>query len=433
MAPRDPRPMEDAVAALRARDALAIPLGPGQPTAFLHALGDRDDWVDLEIIGGLLVDLFAVFTKPNVHYRSGFFGPAERFLSANGADVQFVPADFRRFGPIAQQRRCRVVATIAAPPDPAGYLSLGLHAGATFEELKRAAADPDRVLVVEVNPHCPRTLGLPPDHPHALHVDEVDLLVQSDRPMFVLADTDPTDVEREIARHASAYVMDGATLQTGIGGIPSAVAGLLADGAGGDYGVHSEMFTTGLMKLHRAGKVTNRHKGIFVGHSIVTFAAGTAELNEWLDGNEGVRFLPASIVNSPDVIAKNRRMVTINGALVVDLLGQVVADSIGGRQYSGIGGHEDFAAASGLALEDRALLCLPSTVTIGGTTISRIVRDLPVGSAVTTPRHQVDVVVTEYGAAELRGRTVRERALVLSEIAHPDFREQLQEAAGAIG
>jgi acyl-CoA hydrolase len=423
------RPMAEAVAEVRARDSLTVPLGPGQPTGFLHALGERDAWEDLDVLGALLVDLFAVFTKPNVRYRSGFFGPAERFLLASGADVEFIPADFRRFGPVAEQRSSRVVATLAAPPDESGFLSLGLHAGAMFEEFKRAAADPDRVLVVEINPSCPRTLGLPPEYPHGLHVDEVDLLVESDRPMFVLPDAEATDVERAIAQQAGKYVVDGSTLQTGIGGVPSAVAGLLAEGPGGDYGVHSEMFTTGLMKLHQAEKVTNRHKGEFAGFSIATFAAGTAELNEWLDGNEDVRFLPASVVNSPEIIAKNERMVTINGALSVDLFGQVIADTIDGKQYSGIGGHEDFAAASGFQLEDHSLLCLPSTVTIGDRVMSRILPSLAAGSIVTTPRHQLDVVITEQGAAEVRGCTVKERATALAEIAHPDFRDHLREHA----
>jgi acyl-CoA hydrolase len=379
-------------------------------------------------MGALLVDLFPLFTKPNVHYRSGFFGPAERFLLASGADVQFIPADFRRFAPVAEQFAGRVVTTLAAPPDDAGMMSLSLHSGAAYEELKRAGADPDRMLIVEINGNCPRTVGLPP-FPHALHVDEADLIVESDRPMFVLADAPTSDVERTIAQRASAYVLDGSTLQTGIGGIPSAIAGMLADGPHGDYGVHSEMFTTGLMKLHKAGKVTNRHKGTFEGYSITTFAAGSAELNEWLDGNEEVRFLPVSVVNAPHVIASNRNMVTINGALSIDLFGQIVADTIAGKQYSGIGGHEDFAAASGFELEDRALLCLPSTLTLGGQVTSRIVPTHAAGSLITTPRHQLDVVISEHGVAEVRGCTVRERAHALVEIAHPDFRDQLREQA----
>jgi acyl-CoA hydrolase len=184
------------------------------------------------------------------------------------------------------------------------------------------------------------------------------------------------------------------------------------------------------MRLHRAGKVSNRHKGQFPGMSITTFAAGTAELYAWLDGNEDVRFLPVDVVNAPDVIAANRNMVTINGALRIDLLGQVAADSIDGRQFSGIGGHEDFVSATGLELEDRSFVCLPSTATPGGgASVSRIVAALEPGATITTPRHQLDLVVTEYGVAHLRGHTVHERAMALAAIAHPDHRAALEAAA----
>lgn len=428
MAPRR-LTLEAATALVNPVDELAVPLGPGQPAGFLHALGERDGFERLEISGALLVDLYAIFTKPGVKHLSGFFGPAERFLLDAGADVEFVPSDFRRFAPILAGRRPRVMATIAAPPDRDGNLSLSLHAGATVNELHRCGADPERLLVVEVNERCPRTFGLPPEHPHCLRLDEIDVLVESDRPLFMLEDAEPTAAERRIAEHARGYIADGCTLQTGIGGIPSQVVKLLADGDGGDYGIHSEMFTTGLMHLHQAGKVTNARKGIFDGASITTFSAGTEALYRWLDGNDAVRFLPVEVVNSPENISRNRRMVTINGALTIDLWGQAVADTIGNRQFSGIGGHEDFVSVSGLELEDRSLLCLPSTATIGGTLVSRIAAALPEGSVVTTPRHQLDVVITEYGVAKLRGRTVRERALALARIAHPDFREALCEQA----
>jgi acyl-CoA hydrolase len=192
------------------------------------------------------------------------------------------------------------------------------------------------------------------------------------------------------------------------------------------------MFTTGLMHLHRAGKVTNQKGGPWDGFSVTTFAAGTQDLYDWLDGNDEVRFLPVELVNSPERIAHNRKMVTINGALCIDLHGQVVADTIGSRQYSGIGGHEDFVSAPGLELEDRSLVCLPSTARSGEAVVSRIVAELPEGWVITTPRHQLDVVVTEYGAAELRGGTVRERALALAEISHPDFREELSKHAASM-
>jgi len=419
----------EAAAVLRPRDALGIPLGPGQPTTFLHALGDRDDWEDLVVHGALLVDLFAVFTRTGVRYRTGFMGPAERFLRDSGAAVEFVPADFRRFARVAERVQPRVVATAASAVDADGFVSLSLHAGATVDELRRAGADPDRVLVVEANARLPRTHGLAPRAPHRLHVDEIDVLVPTDAAPFVLPDVPVTEVEAAMAGHARAFVHDGCTLQTGIGGIPSMVATLLADGPGGDYGVHSEMFTTGLMHLHRAGKVTNRRKGIHEGYSVTTFAAGTEELYGWLDDNPEVRFLPVDQVNEPAIVAANSAMVTINGAILVDLTGQVAADAIGPVQYSGIGGHEDFVAMSGFQLEDRALVCLPSSVDLAGTRRPRIVAELPPGTAVTTPRHHVDVVITEHGAAELAGLTVRERAFALADLAHPDDRDALREAA----
>jgi acyl-CoA hydrolase len=405
-----------------------MPLGPGQPAELLHALGARDDFERLVVHSALLVDLYPLFTRTGVQLRSGFFGPAERILRDAGHDVQFVPADFRRFALIAERVKPRVLATVATPPDGDGSVSLSLHAGATVEELHRAGADPERVLVVEVNPHFPRTQGMPPDFPHTLHLDEIDVLVESDRAPFMLADAEPTDAERAIAEHAQRFVRDGATLQTGIGGIPSTIAAMLADGPGGDYGIHSEMFTTGLMHLQRSGKVTNR-KGVYDGVSVATFAAGTAELYEWLDGNEDVRFLPVERVNEPSIISRNRDMVTINGALLVDLDGQVAADTIGDVQYSGVGGHEDFVAVSGFETSDRSLICLPSASQVDGMLLPRIVERLPVGTAVTTPRHQVDVLITEHGAAELAGLTVSERAVAIAELGHESVRDALRAAA----
>jgi acyl-CoA hydrolase len=422
-------PMETAVEQIRAIDTVGVPLGPGIPGGFLHALGARDSYENLVISGALLVDLFEVFLRPGVHYLSGFFGPAERFLLDSGADVEFVPADFRRFAPLLEALRPRVMATVATPPDAKGYMSLSLHAGATVDELHRAGAAPDRTLLVEIDERFPRTFGMPPDHRHAIHVDEADIVVESDVAPFVLAEPPPSEVHQAIAAHAVAFVTDGCTLQTGIGGIPSAIAGLLAEHDGGGYGVHSEMFTTGLMQLHKAGKVTN-DKGEFDKVSITTFAGGTEELYEWLDGNDEVRFLPADLVNNPGLIRHNRKMVTINGAVSIDLAGQAMADTIGGRQYSGIGGHEDFVGAPGLELDARSLVCLPSTATSAdGVVVSRILDQFPAGAIVTTPRHQIDVVITEFGVAELRGLTVRDRRRALANIAHPDFRDQLHDAA----
>ncbi len=310
-------------------------------------------------------------------------------------------------------------------------MSLSLHAGATVEEINRCAAAGDRILIAEYSTAYPTTLGIGMEYPHRIHVDDADVVYESDRTPVLIDDPPPDEVDRAIAEHAMTFVSDGCTLQTGIGSIPSVIAALVADGPGGDYGIHSEMFTTGLMRLHQAGKITNQ-KGHFDGYSITTFAAGTAELYEWLDGNTDVRFLPVDVVNSPEVIAGNRRMVTINGALALDLAGQVVADTIDGRQFSGLGGHEDFVSGPGLRLEDRSLLCLRSTATSNGETRSRIVAQHLPGAVISTPRHQVDVVITEHGIAELEGRTIRERARALASIAAPEFRDALVDAAETI-
>lgn len=419
----------EAAQLIRSTDTLAIPLGPTQPPRFLEALGQRTDWEDLRVFGALLTVFTDLFNHPNVHYLSGFFGPLERLIRDAGANIGFAPADFRRFGPLLSNLAPRVMATAGSPPDADGYCSLSLYAGAHVPSFHAAGADPDRLLVVEVSPLFPRTFGLG-EHTHRVHVDEIDALIESDAPPYELIDPPATDVERAIASHISALIPDGATLQTGIGGVPSVVAALLAAGDGGDYGVHSEMFTTGLMQLCQAGKVTNRRKGQFDGVSVSTFAAGTRELYDWLHENRDVAFLPVEIVNSPEVIARNRSMISINGALALDIHGQVVADTRDGDQFSGIGGHEDFVAGAGSELDDRSIVCLPSTYTAtDGQVRSRIVPWFEAGAVITTPRHQVHTVVTEHGVAELLGKTVHQRGEALAAIAAPEFRDGLLEAA----
>ena len=419
---------EQAAARLETADTLGMPLGPGQPPAFLRALGAREDWTDLRVYGALLAVGTELFSRAGVHYLSGFFGPLERALRDGGADIGFTPADFRRFGPLLERQAPRVMTTVATPPDADGWCSLSLHAGGTIDELRRAGTDPDRVLVVEVSNSYPRTFGLG-DHHHALHVDEIDILVHSTDAPLALPGAQPTDADKAIARHAVSLIPPGATLQVGIGSIPNQIATVLAEGDGGDYGLHSEMFTDGCMTLHRAGKISNARKGQYDGVSVTTFAFGSPELYAWLDGNEAVAFLPVEIVNSPEVIAANHNMISINGALAIDVHGQVVADTIAGDQFSGIGGAEDFVAGAGLELSDRSLICVPSTFEKDGNLQSRIVPWFGPGAVITTPRHHVDVIVTEYGVAALEGLTVQERGKALAAIAHPLFRDELLAAA----
>jgi acyl-CoA hydrolase len=408
-------------------------LGPAIPDGLLTALGARTDWENLQIGGALCLNLYDVFTRPGVRYRCGFFGPAERFHQAQGHHVELVPGGFRQMGPIMARFAPRVMVAQAAPPDEDGSVSLALHVGGTRGELLRAGRDPDRLLMIEVNPHLPRTRSLPPTYDNTIPLDVIDVLVESDSAPFALTDPPTTDVDETIARHALTYVHDGSTLQTGIGAIPNVVAAELARGPLGGFGVHSEMFTTGLMRLHQAGKVTNDAKGMFDGVSVTTFALGVSELYEWLDGNADVAFVPVDTVNDPTVISRNANLVSINGALSVDLYGQVMADSIDGRQISGVGGHEDFVAGAELHLDARSLICLRSTAVRDGEVVSRIAGVPPEGTIVSTPRHHTGVVITEYGVAELTGCTVRERAHLLTDIAHPDFRRDLRKAADGLG
>jgi acyl-CoA hydrolase len=421
-----------AAALLRPVDTLGFGLGPANPDTFLTALGARDDWEDLQVGGALCLNYYEVFTKPGVAYRCGFFGPAERLLHDGGFRVELVPGGFRQMGPILARFAPRVMVAQGAPPAE-GRVNLSLHLGATRDELLAAGRDPERLLIIEANSNLPRTVSLAPDYDNTIPLELVDVLVETDATPFALADAPTDEVDAAIARNALAYVKEGSTLQTGIGAIPNIVATELAKGQLGGFGIHSEMFTTGLMQLHQAGKVTNDAKGVFEGVSVTTFALGTAELYAWLDGNGDVAFLPVETVNDPTVIARNANLVSINGALSVDLYGQVVADSIDGRQISGVGGHEDFVAGAELHLDAHSLICLRSTALRQGETTSRIVGLLPEGSVVSTPRHHTGVVVTEYGAAELTGGTVRERAHRLAEIAHPDFREHLYREADGLG
>ncbi len=431
MAPRFCTP-EEAAQLIGTTDAVGFGLGPANPDVFLTALGGRDDWVDLTFGGALLLGFYPVLSHPNVTYRCGFFGPAERMMLAAGANIELVPGGFRQFAPILRRYDPRVMTVLAAPPED-GAVNLSLHLGATYEELLLAGQDPDRLLIVEVNPNLPRTCSLAPDFTNTLPLDIVDVVIEASGAPFTLPQPAPDDIDEAIAEVARSFVTDGATLQIGIGAVPNMVATKLAEGPGGGYGIHSEMFTDGLMLLHQSGKVTNDAKRLFNGVSITTFALGSSELYAWLDGNADVAFVPVQVVNDPMVIAQNHAFVSINGALSVDLYGQVVADNIDGRQISGVGGHEDFVAGAEMRLDDHSLICLRSTAVSNGVTRSRIVSVLPEGSVVSTPRHHTGVVITEYGAADLSGRTVRERAAALAEIAHPDFRADLRARAAALG
>jgi len=419
------RTAREAVDLVRPDDTVAVPIATGQPAAFLAALGDRDDWNGLTIFGGILTEPYSFLQRKGLLFASGFFGPVERMAIAAGAPIDYLPADFLGWERYARSARPRVLVSAVAPMDDRGFLSFGLHAGANFESFIAATKDPERLAIAEVVDDMPHVFGLGQYGGHRVHIDDVDCVIQSDRHTFVLPEVEITDADRVIGAFVESLVPDGATLQFGIGGIPNIVAQRLAEGDKGDFGIHTEMFVDGIMHLHEAGKVSN-HKGVFDGFSIATFGAGSGGLYRWMHRNPEVRMLPVMQVNDPAIIRGNRRMVSINGAIALDLSGQVMADTVGPRQYSGVGGHELFVVGAHDSEEGKSIICLRSTATVNGAAVSSIVAGLPAGTPVTTPRHHVQYVVTEHGIANLSMLTARQRRTALIDIAHPDFRGELQ-------
>jgi acyl-CoA hydrolase len=414
----------EAAALVRPRDDVLAGFAAGQPTALLEAIGARRDLEEVTISIGVLVRPYAFLQNPAVQVVSGFYGPVERMAASLGARIQYLPADFHGLERLALRLKPRVVLALTSPPDADGWLSFGVSAAASYTSFLEAARDPERVAIAEVNRHMPRVAGLPELGGNRVHVSEVDAWVAHDEPLTAVPPVVPGPEELAIARRVVGLVEEGSTLQFGIGAIPDAIADLLAAGPLGDFGVHSEMIADGVKLLHEAGKVTNR-KGLYDGVTVGTFALGSDALYSWLDDNPVVRMLPVTAVNDPALLRRLRRFVSLNGALAVDLFGQVAADRIGGRQYSGVGGHESFVMGASEAPGGKSVLCLKSTATVGGKRISTIVAALPAGTLVTTPRHHVQWVVTEYGAADLSALGDADRARALVALAHPDFRDAL--------
>ena len=421
--------LEAAARLVLPRDSLLCGFVAGQPVGFLEALGARTDLVDVVLHTGLLTRPFALLQNPGVRVVSGFFGPIERMARASGARVSYLPADFDGLERLALRLKPRVTVAVTSPPDREGWLSFGAHAGATFRPFLEAARDPQRLAIAEVNPRMPRVDGLPEFGRNRIHLSEVDAWVEHDAELVSLPAESPSPEELAIARRVCDRIEPGAILQFGIGSIPDEIARILAEGPAGDFGIHTEMISDGVMRLHEAGKVTNR-KPLYDGFSVATFALGSSKLYGWLDGNPSVRILPVSEVNGASVLSRLPRLTSINGALSIDLAGQVAADWVAGRQVSGAGGHESFTSGGGAAAGGQSFLCLKSTARLGGARISSIVAAFPEGARITTPRHHVRTVVTEHGAVDLSALGDDERPLALIELAHPDFRDSLRAARG---
>jgi 4-hydroxybutyrate CoA-transferase len=300
------------------------------------------------------------------------------------------------------------------PPDDRGYCSYGLSADYTS-----AAAQCARIVIAQMNSRLPHTGGV------RIHLDAIDWIVEQDSPMVELAAPKVGAVERQIGEHIATLIPDEATLQLGIGAVPEAA--LLSLQKRRDLGIHSEMFSDGAMALAEAGVITNRKKTLNPGKFVATFLMGSNRLYQWVHNNPEVELHPVDYTNDPFIIGQHDRMIAINSALQVDMSGQVNAETIGSVQYSGVGGQVDFVRGAGRSKGGKSIIALPSTAAHG--TISRICLQLDAGAAVTTSRNDVHYIVTEYGIADLRGKTLEERAKALIAIAHPEFRGSLRQEA----
>jgi 4-hydroxybutyrate CoA-transferase len=311
-----------------------------------------------------------------------------------------------------------VVLIQVSPPDEHGFCSLGIEAG-----LVKTPSQVARLVIAEVNEQMPRTLG-----DSFIHVSKIDFAVPVNYPLAELPMGQTNDLSMKIGEYIADLIEDGSTMQMGIGAIPDAVLNFL--GGKRDLGVHTELFSDGVMRLIEEGVITNERKTLHNGKIVAGFILGSQRLYDFVDDNPIVELHPTEYVNDPFVIAQNERMVSINSAIEIDLTGQVCADSIGPRLYSGVGGQLDFVYGAARSKGGKPIIALPSTAAPGGgKAISRIVPMLKQGAGVVTTRNHVHYIATEYGVAQLYGKTIKQRASALISIAHPDFRADLERQA----
>lgn len=410
---------EEAVKLIPRGAHVFIGSGCGEPQGLVKALASAEMLVDVEVIQVLTLGL-APYVKEKYHaqfrHNAFFIGPHARKAVWEGrADytpvfLSEVPRLFK-----TGQVHLDVALIQVSPPDENGYCSFGIAV-----DITKPAAENAELVIAEINPHMPRVGGN-----SLMHVDALDVLTFSSLPLLELPKYKvQEEVVERIGKSVAELVPDGATIQVGIGNIPNAILQALKDKK--DLGLHTEMLSDGVLELITAGVITNKRKTLHPGKAVASFCMGSRKLYTFIDRNPFFEFYPSDYVNNPFVIAAHEKMVAINTALEVDLTGQVCADSLGPRFYGGIGGHLDFVRGAARALEGKPIIVLPSTTKRGRSTI---VSQLSPGAGVATTRGDVHYVVTEYGTAYLHGKSVRERALALISIAHPQFRAELLKAA----
>ena len=415
-------PVEKAVAGIRSGHQVYVHCAAAAPSVLLDALVARARAEDLRDVGVIHLHVegpgphLAPELAAHIRHRALFIGPNAR-RAVNEGRADYVPvflSDVPRLFD-AGELPLDAVLVNATPPDAHGFCSLGTSVEAIHAAIRAATT-----VIVQLNRAMPRTLG-----ESFIHVDDIDLAIEVDLPPYEHPVGEIGPVERRIGEYVAELVPDGATLQLGIGAIPAATA--LALGDRRDLGIHTEMFTDSVVDLVEAGVVNGSRKERNRGKIVTAFVLGSRRLYDFVDDNPMVEMRSVDFTNDTHVIRSFSRMVAINSAIEVDLTGQVVADSIGSRLYSGVGGQMDFIRGAALATEGRAIIALPSTGAGGSS--SRIAATLQPGAGVVTTRAHVRTVVTEYGAAELFGRSLRERAAALIGIAHPDFRDRLRSEA----
>lgn len=410
---------EEAASKIKSGDQVILTHANGEPGLVINALGKRQNEVEgVRIWHGISFGpghhVAEDINPESIQLECIFVGPATR-KAANEGRALVTPMHFSdapnniRTGLV----KCDVALMHVSKPDAFGYVSLGVSV-----DFELAAIEKANTVIAEVNENMPRTFGK-----GIIHVSEIDYFVQSSEPLITIGESVIGEKEELIGKNIAALIKDGSCLQIGVGAMPDAVMKFIADK--NDLGIHTEMMTTGTMNLIKSGVANGKCKNINKGIAVSTFAGGTKELYEWLHENPQVEFYPVDYVNDGNIIKQNDNMISINSALQVDMMGQVTAEAIGPKQYSGVGGQMDFVRGATWSKGGKSFIALTSTARKG--TVSRITAALAPGTPVTTPRNDVDNIVTEYGVAALRGQPIVERARRLIAIAHPDFRDELKD------
>jgi acyl-CoA hydrolase len=410
----------EAIRVVKNGDTIVVPTGVGEPPALLTALSEaRRDFRDVQISQILPVRKYAYLdpeTVENIRHTAYFYSGATRPGGAEGW-IDFIPAYFSELPSLInrEQSPADVVFSIASPMDEHGYFSLSLGVDYTMAAIKKA-----RALVLEVNPNVPFANG----NCH-VHISQVAALTESDDPILEVGLPKIGPVQQAIGKYVADMIPDGATLQIGYGGIPDAVVMQLTDKR--DLGIHTEMVGDGIMTLVEAGVITNRKKNFNPGKMLATFALGSKKLYQFMHRNPALEMHPVDYTNDPYIAGQNDNLHAINATMQIDFLGQCGSESLGSVPYSGTGGQADFVRAANRSNGGKAFIVLPSTAK--DDTISRIVPTLTPGTHVSTSKNDINYVVTEFGVAQLRGKTAKQRTEALIGIAHPSFRDELRAVA----